>query len=237
MQDALLIAIIFVAAFTQSLVGFGSALVSMAALTPLLGIQTAAPLVAFMTLVLETGLLAYYRQAVKIKNIWRVALASVAGIPLGVLYLKKVDEQLTMTLLGLVIAGYALYALLRFRLPPLERPGWGYLFGFAAGMLGGAYNTSGPPVIIYGDCRAWEPAEFKGNLQGFFLLNSFLVAISHLAGGNLTPLVWRDFLVTLPAVGLGVLAGLALERFIHPPLFRTLVLLMLIILGVRLIFG
>jgi uncharacterized membrane protein YfcA len=232
----LLLIIIFFASFTQSLAGFGSALVAMSLLPSLLGIQTAAPLVALLGLVLEIFLLAYFRDAVKISNIWRVVVASLIGVPIGIIFLKRVDERLTMLLLGVVITGYALYALLRLRLPRLEHSLWGYLAGFLAGMLGGAYNTSGPPVIIYGNCRGWSPPEFKGNLQTFFLVNSLLVAFGHFFSGSYNAEVWRLFLLALPAGGIGLASGLVLDRFINPGLFRIIVLLLLLVLGIRLIF-
>lgn len=237
MQDLLLLIIIFIAVFTQSVAGFGSALIAMAALTPLLGIQVSAPLVALVTFVLEIFLLVYYREALKIQNIWKVVFASVIGVPLGVIYLKQVDEKITMTLLGLLITAYAVYALLQFRLPRLEHSIWAYITGFTAGLLGGAYNTSGPPVIIYGNCREWEPAEFKANLQGFFLISSLLVAASHLFGGNVTSQVWRGFLLSIPALTVGMIFGIFLDKRIRPDTFRKIVLVLLIILGLRLVFS
>jgi uncharacterized membrane protein YfcA len=236
MPEILLLAIIFLATFTQSLVGFGSALVAMSLLPTLFGIQIASPLVALLGLVLEIFLLAYYRDAVNVGNIWRVVAASLIGVPLGIVFLKQVDEQLTMTLLGLVITGYAMYALLRFRLPSLEHSLWGYLAGLLAGMLGGAYNTSGPPVIIYGNCRGWSPPEFKGNLQSFFLVNSLLVAAGHLFSGSFNAEIWHLFLLSLPAGVAGLILGLLLDRHINPEIFRIMVLLLLVGLGVRLIF-
>lgn len=237
MQEALLLAIIFLAVFTQSLAGFGSALIAMGLLVPLIGIRAAAPLVAAVTLILEIFLVVYYRQALKVSNVWRLVAASIIGIPFGVLFLKQIDEQVMMILLGFVITGYALYALLRFRLPRLEQPAWAYLFGLAAGMLGGAYNTSGPPVIIYGHCRRWSPPEFKGNLQGFFLISSTLVAITHLWGRSFTADIWRMFLLSLPALGVGLFAGLKLEKRIQPAAFNWIVLVLLVVLGARLVFS
>lgn len=234
MTEVLLLVVVFLAVFVQSAAGFGVALVAMAALPPLLGLATAAPLVALLALLLEVFLVAYYRQALRLQNIWRVIAASLVGVPLGVVFLKQVDEQIAMVLLGVLISGYAVYALLRLRLPRLEGPLWAYLFGFTAGMLGGAYNTSGPPVIVYGNCRGWEPAEFKGNLQGFFLVSSLVVAGSHYLGGNFSAQVWRYFLLALPALGLGLAAGLSLDRRIPAETFRRIVLLLLVVLGLRL---
>lgn len=229
-------AILFLAIFTQSLTGFGSALVAMAVLPSLFGLQVAAPLVALVAATAEFILLLRLRSALTLKPVWRLALGAVAGIPLGVLALRQVNERITLTFLGILIIGYALYALLQFRLPELKQPGWAFVFGFAAGALGGAYNTSGPPTVVYADTERWSPAAFKANLQAFFLLNDVLVVAAHGVGGNLTAQVWQLYLPALPVIALGILAGRYCERFIHPALFRRVVLCLLIVLGARMLF-
>jgi uncharacterized membrane protein YfcA len=237
-MDLLLVFIIvFFAIFTQSVTGFGLALVSMPLLVPILGIQAAAPLVALYGLVAEAILLAYYRSAFNLRVVWRLALASIFGIPLGVWALRNVDEAVVLTALGLIVGGYALYALLNLRLPAISQPIWAYIAGFIAGVLGGAYNTAGPPVIIYGNARQWPPPEFKSNLQGFFLLNTAVIVGTHLLAGNYTSDVWRSSLVALPAVAAGIVAGLLLSKRLSAPLFRKIVLWLLLVLGVWLIVG
>ncbi len=231
-----LLPIIFVAIFTQSLTGFGSALVAMALLPALLGLEVAAPLVALVAATTEAVLLIRYRSAVNFQPVWRLCVAAILAIPIGVVALRQIDERITLTLLGIVIVGYALYALGKFKLPALEQPRWAYVFGFLAGLLGGAYNTSGPPVVIYADSRRWSPLEFKANLQSFFLLNDVLVVLTHAASGNLTPLVWQGYLLALPAIGLGMWAGLSCDRLLNPATFRNIVLCLLVVLGFRMLF-
>jgi uncharacterized membrane protein YfcA len=63
MEWLLVFVIVFFAIFVQSLTGFGLALVSMPFLAALLGVQTAAPLVALFGLVAEVILLLYFREA------------------------------------------------------------------------------------------------------------------------------------------------------------------------------
>ncbi|NDJ85831.1 MAG: sulfite exporter TauE/SafE family protein [Chloroflexi bacterium] len=228
--------IVFLAIFTQTLAGFGLALVSMPLLVPLLGIQVAAPLVALVAVTAESVLLFRYRAHLTIAPVWRLVLASIFGVPLGVIGLSHLDEDLVVMALGIVVTGYALYALLEFHLPAVEMPRWAYGFGFFAGVLGGAYNTAGPPVVIYGACRRWEPGTFKGNLQGFFLVNSIAIIVSHGVNQNFTPEVWGYFLVVLPAIALGLLGGFYLERHISAVRFRQGVLGLLLILGLQLLF-
>lgn len=226
---------IFLAVFTQSLSGFGSALVAMALLPPVIGIQTSTPLVALMMVPLEFYLLFHYRDALNVSGIWRVIVAAVCSVPLGILFLSRLDEKIVLTVLGVSTAAYAIFALLEFQLPKLAHPAWGFVFGMLGGLLGGAYNTSGPPVIIYGNCLQWEPDEFKSNLQSFFLFTSTTAVIGHAWDKNLTPEVFHLFLISLPAVVIGIVAGTGLDKFINPGTFRKMVLVLLIIMGIRLI--
>jgi len=170
-----------------------------------------------------------------LRAVWRLAVASLIGIPLGMIVLRRLDEDLALGALGVVMAGYALYALFELKPPELSKPGWAYAFGLAAGMLGGAYNTSGPPVVVYGNARRWSPAEFKSNLQGFFFFNSLLVVSGHALSGNLDEAVWQNYLIALPGLALGILAGLGLDRRIDPLVFRKIVLVLLLVMGVRMV--
>ena len=103
-------------------------------------------------------------------------------------------------------------------------------------MLGGAYNTAGPPVVIYGNCRRWCAHEFKSNLSGFFIINGVMVVTSHLWSGNFSADVTHVLPWALPAMLLGFLAGQWLDKWISPDLFRKMVLIMLVVLGIRLTF-
>ncbi|MFC2054825.1 sulfite exporter TauE/SafE family protein [Chloroflexota bacterium] len=236
MPQVIVFVVIFLAVFVQSMAGFGLALVSMALLPGIVGIQVAAPLVALVGIPLEFLLLLKYRSALNIYAVWPLIIASLFGIPLGIFVLKRVDEEIVLTILGIVITCYALYSLLEIKLPQMKHPAWAFGSGFFAGLLGGAYNTAGPPVIVYGNCRGWLPAEFKSNLQSFFLVGTLFVVAAHALSGNLTEVVLVDFLWTVPAIGLGIVAGTWLDRYLNPALFRKVVLVLLVLMGLRLIF-
>ncbi|MDL1895824.1 sulfite exporter TauE/SafE family protein [Anaerolineae bacterium CFX7] len=227
--------VMLLAALTQTLSGFGSSLVAMALLPIWLELRQAVPLVALVSLTLEIILLIYYRDAINLRAMRRVIFGSLFGIPLGILFLRNVDAAIVLRLLGFILLGYAAYALLRLRVPNLTKPLWGWVFGFVAGILGGAYNTSGPPVVIYGQSQNWPPNAFKANLQSFFLVNSAIVLSGHGLSGNVTAQTLNYFLFALPAAALGVFVGLKLNRYIDPLRFRQIVQLLLMVLGARLI--
>jgi uncharacterized membrane protein YfcA len=229
--------ILFLGAFTQSMTGFGSALVAMAVLPSLLGLPVAAPLVAATGLALESMLTVRYRQALRVDAIWRVLLASLLAAPLGVLIVRHVDERIALFVLGLLLTVYALYALFGLRLPELTHPFWAWLTGVLSGLFGGAYNTAGPPIVVYGNCRQWDAAQFKSNLSSFFVINSLFVVGSHYFNGSFTADNTRLVLLCLPATVLGFVLGQSMDRWLDPQRFRQIVLVLLVVLGIRLMIG
>jgi uncharacterized membrane protein YfcA len=235
-QPLLLFAILFFASFTQSVAGFGLALVAMPFLTGLLGLPEAAVLLSVVSNAITLPLFIRYRASVDVKGITRLAAASLLAVPVGIVAASRLDADLVTAVLGIVTTAYALYALLTPRLPTITHPAWAYPFGAAAGLLGGAYATAGPPFVVYLNLTHAEPEQFKGSLQGLFFLNGILQIAVHAIVGNFTPVVWRSLLPALPGIALGIAAGLSLGRRIDPALFEKIVLALLAAVGIRLLF-
>ena len=228
--------VLFLAAFTQGLSGFGVALVTMALLPKIIGIKDAIVLVALVGFLVDFGVLLRYWQSLQFKKVLPLIVASFFGAPIGIFLLRRADEGLALAILGIILVLYALYALSGLKLPELKGRLWAYSAGFFGGLLGGAYNTPGPPVIMYASCKKWEPGEFKGNLQSFFVQNSIVVVIGHYFSGNFTPSILSLFWQGFPFMLTGLLAGLVMDKWINPEVFRKIVLVLLVIMGLRLIF-
>ena len=227
--------VLFLAALTQSATGFGLALVSMPLLSMRLPLPQATALVATVSMAVEITILWRYWEHLRWGPVTRLVLASLVGIPVGVALLRRWPERWLLAGLGAVLAAYALYALAGWRLPRLRAPFWPWLMGFLAGALGGAYNTSGPPVILYGHARGWPPAEFKANLQAFFLSSSTAVFVAHLLAGHIGAATWLRAAWAAPGLALGLWAGGRLDAYLPPERFRRLVLVALLLLGGRML--
>jgi uncharacterized membrane protein YfcA len=236
MQIALIVIIVFLAATQQVLSGFGFALFVMPLLALLLGVRTAAPLVALAGLTLYAANVLRTREAVDLGRLARLALGSLLGVPAGIWALSALDERVVKAILGALLVAYALYTLRRPAVLWLRSPRWIYPVGFLAGCLGGAYNTPGPPLIVYGRQR-WPRDEFRATLQAFFLVNGALVVASHLAAGNVTGEVLRFYAVALPALAAGILAGTWIDLRVSPRRFGSLVTIMILAVGASLVLG
>ena len=237
MSDWLIVLLIItVASVSQTAVGFGSPLIAMPVLVPLLGIRVATPLSTLAGLLLSIVILLRFRQSFHFGAVTHLLLATLVGVPVGATLLNWVDSHTLTVLLGILVLTYALYGLFAPTLPVLEHLAWAYGFGFVAGVLGGALNTSAPAVVVYGSSRRWPPAAFRTNLQGYFLVTNTAILIVHGINGNLTDVFWRSALWALPGMAVGFLIGLWLINHIDPARFARLVLLLLLVLGLNLIF-
>ncbi len=226
----------FFAAFTGAVTGFGSALVGMPLLAQILPVQVAAPLMAVISLCINSSMLVIQRQAFRWQAVWQLILAAIIGIPVGILLVSTLSEQVVLTILGVLLIAYAVYAWVTPRLPELKHPIWKYVFGFFSGVLGGAYNVGGPPAVVYASSKGWEASEFRSNLQALFLVENIVILAGHAWAGNYTTRVLGYLPYAIPALAAGIVLGVFLDRFIPDKLFRKMVLILLVVLGLALIF-
>jgi hypothetical protein len=236
MTEILLASIIFLAALLQTTSGFGFALMAMPLISLVVGVKTAAPLVALTGFTLYAVNLVRYRHGLNLREVARLAVGAALGVPVGVWALSSLNERLVEAILGVVLIGYAAYMLLKPRATSsLQSNVWAYPVGFISGCLGGAFNTPGPPVIIYGDLKQWPRNQFRSTLQALFLFSSGLVIISHALAGHLTRPILLSYALGVPFLLLGVLAGSRIDRRLNNERFRTLVIVMILATGVLLL--
>ena len=226
------VGIIFVAALVRSALGFGDAVVAMPLLAMVIGLKTATPLVAFMGPTISLLILMKGWTAGDMKAAARLIAASLLGIPLGVYGLARLPEEPLKIALGALILLYGIFGLARPGARIRNEKAWlPWLVGWTAGVLGGAYNTNGPPVVAYGMLKGWPPEGFRATLQGYFLPTGLMILAGHSIAGLWTGEVVKIYLYSLPAIGLGVVLGGLVNRKLTHDLFAKLVYGFLILMG------
>ena len=224
-----------VAMFVQTSTGFGSALIAMSFLISLFGPDVARPLFAISFSSVAIVITYRYRHHLKFKKIWRIMLITIISIPIGVNIIPSLNPTITKAIFGVFVSAYALYSILGFKPARLQSTGWQWVAGIIGGMVSGAFNTSGPVYIVYGDTQGWKPFEFKGNLQALFFTNSLLTTTNHFLAGNITPKVLSLWIYAVPGIIVGISLGFLMDRFIKPEPFRKVVLVLLFLSGISLI--
>lgn len=232
----IIIPVIFIAAFIRSAFGFGDALIAMPMLAVFIGLKVATPIVGLCAVTYSILILIREWRKVKFENVAVLVLTSAIGIPLGIYFLKGNYENFLKIILGIIIITFSLYNILKPKLVHIKSDRSAFLFGILSGILGGAYNTNGPPVVIYGVLRKWDSKTLRATLQAFFLPSGILIAISHFFAGLWTSEVLINFLVLIPVLTIGVIVGNVAHNKIKQEKFNIYIFYLLILLGIFLLF-
>lgn len=230
------VAILFAACTTRSSFGFGEALVAMPLLSMVIGVKDAAATVALTSIFNAIVILL----TTKWHNIdWPAAgyllAGALLGIPIGVYALVSVPEAAVKLVLAALVISFAVFSLTRPPMAKLESNWPGLGFGFIAGVLGGAYNTIGPPMVIFGTLRQWPAQRFRITLQFVFFPTSLVVAGFHSANRLWTPLVVKSFLVALPFLLLAAVVGREINKRIEGARFSRCIFYLLFVIGAVLV--
>ncbi len=227
--------VLFASTLTRSTFGFGDALVSMPLLALFLPVsEVVSPLVAANSITTSLLIVGQDWRAINWRNLWRLILFAMLGIPVGMWWLEHANEQMVKLILGGVILGFALYSLIRPRLF-LRSDSALWLFAFLSGVLGGAYNAFGPPLVIYGALRRWGPQEFRSTMQGYILPLSVFILVSHFVRGFDGGQVSRCYLFSLSFSVIAVFIGRSIHARFEGEGFRKAIFVMLIAIAALLI--
>jgi uncharacterized membrane protein YfcA len=205
------VAILFVATLVRSTLGFGEALVAVPLLALVIPVKEAAPVAALVSITVAAVVIVQEWRHIQFRSAAWLIVSTLAGIPAGLLLLTRVAEPVVKALLALVIIVFSMLSLGR-RDWRLATDRFAWLFGFVAGVLGGAYGMNGPPLAVYGSLRGWSPGEFRATLQGYFLPASAIGMLGYSAVGLWTASVTRLYLLSLPAVVVAIVLGSQIAR-------------------------
>jgi uncharacterized membrane protein YfcA len=204
--------VVFVATLVRSAFGFGEALVAVPLLALVIPVEVAAPVAVLVSITVACIVMVQDWRQVQVRSAGWLVLSTMFGIPLGLMLLTAVAEPVVKSVLACVIIAFSAHTLLSGKQRELKNDNFAWLFGFSAGVLGGAYGMNGPPLVIYGSLRRWSPQDFRATLQGYFLPASLAGLWGYHLAGLWTPAVDRFYLLSLPFVVLATFVGRAVNR-------------------------
>jgi uncharacterized protein len=204
--------VLFLATLVRSSFGFGEALIAVPLLALLMPVKVAAPVAVMASITVALIVVIQDWRKIHARSAVRLVLPTLLGIPLGLLLLKTIPESVIKAALAFLIIAFSAYSLLGDKRRELKDDRFAYLFGFIAGILGGAYGMNGPPLAVYGSLRGWSPQHFRATLQGYFLPASIAGLWGYLLSGLWTPAVSRYYLLSLPFVISATFIGRMINR-------------------------
>lgn len=233
--NGLVLGILFIAALCRGTFGFGDGLIAVPFLVMFLGAKLAAPLMALIGSTVAVMMFLMDLKKVDWSATWRLVLGAFFGIPAGIYFLKNVPEAIASGGLGLILLSFSIYCLSGVELREMKSDWPSYLFGFFGGALGGAWNTAGPPIVLYGTLKRWPPDRFRVTLQGFFVPTNIAIVVSHFLASNVTPSVLGFYVAALPLGVVALIIGKKLNGLIPPEKFSRVLHILLLILGLSLL--
>jgi len=232
-------AIIALAAlFARGFTGFGSSLI----MTPLLMLfldAKAAVTAAALTQVPVGFWIAFESRSSINKPYLKLLLPpSILGIIVGSFALVNFDSDLLKRVFGLITVIFAIRIMLAVNQGSAPGKRWplgiGYLVGALGGVLGGAFGTSGPPIIVYLEKQVDNKDVLRATLLAYFLATDCLRLTSYALAKLVT---WQVFFISLamiPAALIGAYWGARLSTNVGEGTFRLIVGVLLFATGVLL---
>lgn len=212
----------FLAALARGFSGFGSALIFVPLASTAIGPRAAAPLLLIIDGIAAAGLIPRALRHADRRDAGTMSIGALAGIPLGAWVLIKSDPLLIRW--GIALFGTLLLALLmsgwRYRGKPTAAITIGV--GAAAGLLGGAAQVGGPPIVAYWLSRPIPAETVRANIVLYFAITTVISSTAYFTGGLLTSSVVGLALVTGPIYGLGLYAGSRMFGLASESTFRRM---------------
>jgi hypothetical protein len=224
------------AGFVQGLSGFGFGLTAMSIWAWTLEPKLAAVLAVF------GGLLGQLIAAFTVRRGWDVRAllpflaGGLAGLPLGLYLLPRLDIPLFKALLGTMLVIVCPLMFFAQQLPKVRAGrGGDLLAGAAGGMMGGLGGFTGVVPTLWCTVRGFDKEGQRAIIQNFNLTMLVVTFGSYLATGMLEARMLPLLAVVAPAVLLPVLLGARVYVGISDVAFRKVVLGLLSLSGIALL--
>lgn len=222
-----LAAIAFIAALARGFSGFGAALIFVPLASAVFGPKAAAPILMLVDGVLQFALLKGAFRIGRRREVGVMALGALIGVPLGTLalthfdivYLRWIISALTLVMLALLVSGWRYHGQPK---PPLT-----VFVGLLSGLLSGAIQAGGPPVVAYWLGGGNSAALLRANIVLFFFCTSAIAAITYFAAGLLDVEVVVLALVAAPAYAIGLYLGSRVFNMASELTFRRICYVMI----------
>jgi len=239
-MDGLFLGLFVLAAFAGGFVsgfsGFAMGLVVSGVwlhiITP---VQTAALIAGYGLLTQGYGIIKL-RQKLNWQAIWPLSLGTTIGIPIGVILLTYINPVYLRLGVGVLLVLYAIYSLARPAIKPMKisaAPDIG--IGLVNGLVGGLTGLGGVVSTISCQWRGWtrdmQRAVFQPVLFAAFVVISFSMAVT----SAFTAETLKLYGLGLPFLFVGLWSGFKLYGKIDDEMFRTMVLILILLAGLSLI--
>ena len=222
--------VVLLTAFTQSVVGFGFALLTVPVLMQIIGLHEAVILASLIGTANNIYQYRDLRADSDAQQVKRFLFSSFIGAPFGLIAFLYADQNILKVVLGFgVLLGVLLLAKGRDLSHAHISLDWA--MGVLSGFLLTSTSTNGPPLVFALQARKSPPHVFRSTLNMIFLISGIYGLILFAAFGEIFQSDLLLALVSLPSMAIGVNIGRKVRLRVHPDRFRMVVLVLLTFAG------
>jgi uncharacterized membrane protein YfcA len=217
------------AAATQSITGFGFALIGVPGLALLLGPKVAVVAMSSVGVPLVIWNATRWRHDIQWREAITTAVAALVGMPVGLFVLTHANDRVLTATIGVTILIMTAWLWRGLTLPKGRTTE--LTAGLVSGTLSTSVGTNGPPLVIAFQAVGLEPRPFRATLQACFACQGSIALALFWSRGLVVHDVGLAFLVGAPAAVIGALLGDRIAPRVHAGPFRNAVLLLLVLSG------
>jgi uncharacterized protein len=228
---------VFSGAFVSGLAGFAFSAVAGGILLHVMEPLEAVPLMMACSVGVQSANLWALRKSIRWRESMVLVIGGLLGVPVAVWLLCSADATVFREGFGLVVALYAGCMLFRPSLqhfPPMHR-GRNALVGFGGGLIGGLTAMPGALPTIWCDMHGVPKNQQRGLVQPFIAAMQIFALLLMLAQNDLSSKILVDLALSLPALLVGSVLGIAAFRNVNEAVFRRIILAVLLLSGALLV--
>lgn len=218
------VAVLTLAGLVQGLTGFGFGMVAMGLLPLVIELKEAQAIITVTNIMVCVLMVGVKLRDVEWPGARRLLLGAIVGVPLGFSLFELLPYVWVTRLLGLTLCTMVLFDSLIARRMQWQLPPWvGWCGGLFGGVLGGAFNIGGPPIVAYVYSQPWTKQQQVATLSMVFLSTGSLRMGLVLGNNELTDRVWLAVAWTTIPLLLATYIGHRLLERVSQTALRTAV--------------
>ena len=229
-----IIACVGVAAFAQSLAGFGFGLLAVPMMQMALSPRDAVIISTLIGAVSTTTQAVIDRKTAHVPTVKRLTIASYLGMPIGLMVFVLVSDSALRITLGVVVILAAIVLSRGFTLHD-DAHHFDWLLGMVSGVLATSTSTNGPPLVFLMQARKMSPEVFRSTINSIFSFANIGALTLFFVSGKMDLHTMYGALAAIPALFVSLRLGYSLRPRVSAEFFRKLVLIMLVLSGASLL--
>lgn len=229
--------LVFACAYTVfGVTGFGQNIIAIPVLVLMVPLKFCVPLIVLLDSVFVTWTATKFRKQANYAELMVLLPTLTVGLITGAVFLSLVPERILLMGLGVLVALYGIYGLLRgehaVRLKRLAA----VPLGFFGGLMSAAFGTGGPINVMYLAGRISDKSELRASILIVLMASTAMrVVIFGLTDFLENKVIWIWWLSVLPFCFAGVQFGHYLHDRIDNVMMLRIVRIVLTVSGIMLV--